>query len=156
MIWPFRHDHSCWLGSESNKTNKQNPRGSSLMESQNIRTPDKSALLKIFSLFLNQNICCGYSKELSQRDGSFEHPKFQKFKVPNKEKFRKFKVPNKDPVVSTDKHKDTAKTLSLPLCWGIKIPLFLVTRSTKPRSNFFFSLSYWNTCFSCILAHFSM
>ena len=26
-------------------------------------------------LFLKQNICCGYSKEPSQRDGSFEHPK---------------------------------------------------------------------------------
>ena len=26
-------------------------------------------------LFLNQNICCGYSKEPSQRDSSFEHPK---------------------------------------------------------------------------------
>ena len=29
-------------------------------------------------LFLNQNICCGYSnnsKETSQWDGSFEHPK---------------------------------------------------------------------------------
>ena len=26
-------------------------------------------------LFLNKNICCGYSKELSQWDGSFEHPK---------------------------------------------------------------------------------
>ena len=26
-------------------------------------------------LFLNQNICCGYSKEPSQCDGSFEHPK---------------------------------------------------------------------------------
>ena len=25
-------------------------------------------------LFLDQNICCGYSKEPSQRDGSFEHP----------------------------------------------------------------------------------
>ena len=25
--------------------------------------------------FLNQNICCGYSKEPSQRDCSFEHPK---------------------------------------------------------------------------------
>ena len=30
---------------------------------------------KIVFLFLNQNICCGYSKEPSQRDGSFEHPK---------------------------------------------------------------------------------
>ena len=26
-------------------------------------------------LFLIQNICCGYSKEPSRRDGSFEHPK---------------------------------------------------------------------------------
>ena len=26
-------------------------------------------------LFLNQNICCGYSNEPSQSDGSFEHPK---------------------------------------------------------------------------------
>ena len=26
-------------------------------------------------LFLNQNICCGYSKEPSQGDGSFEFPK---------------------------------------------------------------------------------
>ena len=26
-------------------------------------------------LFLNQNICCGYSKEPSQWDGSFEHSK---------------------------------------------------------------------------------
>ena len=26
-------------------------------------------------LFLNQNICCAYSKEPSQWDGSFEHPK---------------------------------------------------------------------------------
>ena len=30
---------------------------------------------KIVFLFLNQNICCGYSKEPSQWDGSFEHPK---------------------------------------------------------------------------------
>ena len=30
---------------------------------------------KLFSLFLIQNICCGYSKEQSQWDGSFEHPK---------------------------------------------------------------------------------
>ena len=29
---------------------------------------------KLFSLFLIQNICCGYSKEPSQGDGSFEHP----------------------------------------------------------------------------------
>ena len=30
---------------------------------------------KLFSLFPIQNICCGYSKEPSQSDGSFEHPK---------------------------------------------------------------------------------
>ena len=29
----------------------------------------------LFFLFLHQNICCGYSKEPSQWDGSFEHPK---------------------------------------------------------------------------------
>ena len=30
---------------------------------------------KLFFLFLSQNICCGYSKELSHWDGSFEHTK---------------------------------------------------------------------------------
>ena len=30
---------------------------------------------KIIFLFLNQNICCGYSKEPSRWDGSFEHQK---------------------------------------------------------------------------------
>ena len=30
---------------------------------------------KLFFLFLNQNICCGFSKEPSRWDGSFEHPK---------------------------------------------------------------------------------
>ena len=30
---------------------------------------------KLFFLFLNQNICCGCSKEPSRWDGSFEHPK---------------------------------------------------------------------------------
>ena len=39
------------------------------------RTPDKGGYSKAIFLFLNQNICCGYSKEPSQRDGSFEHPK---------------------------------------------------------------------------------
>ena len=31
--------------------------------------------LLYFLLFLNQNICCGNSKEPSQLDGSFEHPR---------------------------------------------------------------------------------
>ena len=30
---------------------------------------------KLFSLFLIRNIRCGYAKEPSQLDGSFEHPK---------------------------------------------------------------------------------
>ena len=30
---------------------------------------------KLFFLFFNQNTCCGYSKEPSRWDGSFEHPK---------------------------------------------------------------------------------
>ena len=30
--------------------------------------------LKLIFLFLNQNICCGYSKEPSQCDSSFESP----------------------------------------------------------------------------------
>ena len=37
-------------------------------------------------LFLNQSICCGYSKEQSQSDGSFEHPK-QLLKLIDKESF---------------------------------------------------------------------
>ena len=35
----------------------------------------KSAYQKYKILFLNQNICCGNSKELSESDSSFEHPK---------------------------------------------------------------------------------
>ena len=35
----------------------------------------KSVHQKIIFLFLNQKICCGYSKVPSQWDGSFEHPK---------------------------------------------------------------------------------
>ena len=39
------------------------------------RSIDKSAELKIlFFLFLNQNVCCRYSKEPTQCDSSFEHP----------------------------------------------------------------------------------
>ena len=31
---------------------------------------------KIIYLFLNQDICLGYSKEQSQQDGSFEHSQY--------------------------------------------------------------------------------
>ena len=36
---------------------------------------DKTVKLKIIFLFLNQNICCGYSKEPSQSGDSFDHKK---------------------------------------------------------------------------------
>ena len=39
---------------------------------------------KLCFLFLNQNICYGYSKEPSQWDGSFEHPKHM-FKLMDKQ-----------------------------------------------------------------------
>ena len=35
----------------------------------------ENAYQKLFFLFLNQNICCGYSKEVSQWDSSFEYRK---------------------------------------------------------------------------------
>ena len=40
-------------------------------KNQNLRMRNRKAI----SLFLNQNKCCGYSKQPFQRDGSFEHPK---------------------------------------------------------------------------------
>ena len=51
----------------------------------NIRMRNK----KIFFVFLNQNICCGYSKEPSQGDGSFEHPKHM-FKPMDKKFYANF------------------------------------------------------------------
>ena len=42
---------------------------------------------KLFFLFLYQNICCGYAKKPSQRDGSFEHPKHM-FKLMGKKMMR--------------------------------------------------------------------
>ena len=39
-----------------------------------IRHPENGLNWKLF-FFLNQNICCGYLKESSQWDGSFEQPK---------------------------------------------------------------------------------
>ena len=34
----------------------------------------RACIVKLFSLSLIQNICCGYSKEPSQWDSSFQHP----------------------------------------------------------------------------------
>ena len=51
------------------------------------QAPDKLRVRnrKLFFLFLNQTICCGYSKEPSRYDGSFEHPKHM-FKLMGKKK----------------------------------------------------------------------
>ena len=44
----------------------------SLKENAYVSSPlDKN----VFFLFLNQNKCCGYSKESSHWEGSIEHPK---------------------------------------------------------------------------------
>ena len=45
-----------------------------LLKSWITHPAEKSASWNLFFLFLNQNICCGYSIEPSQWDGSFEHP----------------------------------------------------------------------------------
>ena len=52
-------------------------------KSQMCRPQIRECNWKLFFLFLNQNICCGYSKEPSQWDGSFEHPKYM-FKLIDK------------------------------------------------------------------------
>ena len=44
---------------------------SKLSKVQDLRVCNENLIF----LFLNQNICCRYSKEPSQWDGSFEHPK---------------------------------------------------------------------------------
>ena len=46
---------------------------------------------KLFFLFLSQNICCGYSKEPSQWDGSFEHEKHM-FKLMDKKIIASFTI----------------------------------------------------------------
>ena len=51
-----------------------------------IRPLAKSAYSKLFFLLISQqNICCGYQREPSKLDGSFENPK-QMFKLMGKEK----------------------------------------------------------------------
>ena len=47
-----------------------------LIKSNMVEASRKEHVMKkIILSFLNQNICCGYSKEPSQGDGSFEQPK---------------------------------------------------------------------------------
>ena len=50
----------------------------------------KMHTLKLFCLIINQNICCGYSKEPSRWDRSFEHPHHM-FKLIDKEINTNFK-----------------------------------------------------------------
>ena len=51
--------------------NKNSPKENGYYKDLQIRAHN----LNLSFLFLNQNIFCGYSKEPSQWDGSFEHPK---------------------------------------------------------------------------------
>ena len=53
---------------------------------QRLNTGHQVHTKEIIFLFLNQNICCVYSKEPSQWDSSFEHPK-QMFKLMGKKIF---------------------------------------------------------------------
>ena len=46
-----------------------------LVTSENSCSGSRVRIRKMIFLFLNQNICCGYSKESSPSRGSFEHPK---------------------------------------------------------------------------------
>ena len=47
------------------------------------QAPRKECVTEIIFLISQPNTCCGYSKEPSQRDGSFEHPKYM-FKLMDK------------------------------------------------------------------------
>ena len=58
--------------------------------------------IRVCISFFNQNICCGYSKEPSHRDGSFEHPK-QMFTLMDKKLFSFFRwniLPTPSPLLS--------------------------------------------------------
>ena len=44
-------------------------------ENQPIKEVSRVCNQKLFYVFLNLNICCGYSKEMTTWDGSIEHPK---------------------------------------------------------------------------------
>ena len=57
-----------------------------------VDTPQSSERV-ILHIFLNQKVCCGYSKELSQRDGSFEHQKHM-FTLTDREKNHNFYAKN--------------------------------------------------------------
>ena len=56
------------------------------VSSRAYRPPDKSAYLKKYFLYFWSKTCCGYPKEPSRWDGSFEHPKHM-LKLMNKEIF---------------------------------------------------------------------
>ena len=58
---------------------------------------------KLIFLFLNLKICCGYSKEPSELDGSFEHPK-QMFELLDKKIFTILHIMTYVCTVSLDKN----------------------------------------------------
>ena len=80
-----------------------------------LRASDTSVYGKLFSLFLIQNICCGYSKEPSQWDGSFMHPQHMlKWLVRKLLKFYAHKISLSGPMYSI------CSPMSLWLRWAKK------------------------------------
>ena len=85
---------------------------------------------KLFFLLLNKNICCGCSKEPSQWDGSFEHPRHM-FKLMDREIIAilhwktllnwPYAVTHMDPEVGTGLGMDSPCRKFLDLCMLVVI-----------------------------------
>ena len=94
-----------------------------------IRPPDKRAYQKIiFFLFLNQNICCGYSKEPFRWDSSYELP------------IHMFKLMGKKII--------TVLCYSFLLNWSYGAYLFLFMICSKGLRKSFWNLKFANSPFS--------
>ena len=73
MLKHFAYQATHVTQEEEKQTNKEKQRHTNpgLLFRAGLRVSNR----KMIFLFLNQNICCGYSKESSQSGGSFKHPK---------------------------------------------------------------------------------
>ena len=98
---------------------------------------------KLFFLLLNQTICCGYSKEPSRWDGSFEHPKHM-FKLLELLLKQKWTGPiAKNGKVDLAKNELMNSMKQDPLYLGLWLYTDLRIRS------FFFSFLNQNICCGC-------
>ena len=89
-------------------------------------------------LFLNQNICCGYSKEPSQWDGSFEYPKH--VKTDGKENIYNFTLTN---FVGTDQNLDLALLDTSPCAFIIRLKHLLLCDNFRVQTYFLEILGLW-------------